>query len=604
MRRSLLALFLIAACSAPPKVTPPPLPPQAPADAGVAVPAVADAAVTPDAAVAVKAPPPRAYRTDTSTYGERAELGGTGKTFMVTSEDEHASKVGRDILAAGGNAVDAAVGVAFALAVTRPTAGNLGGGGFAVVRTATHKVDALDFREVAPAAATSDMYKAPTDSIIGPRAAGVPGSVAGLYAMHKKWGKKKWADVIAPAIELAKTGYQVSPYLASVLARRASMGPLTGEFAARFAPNGKTLEAGATVTNPELAVVLERIAKKGPDGFYKGDTAKAIATAMKTDGGLITEKDLASYKVQWRKPLTFGYRTKWLATMPPPSSGGIVLAMTANMLKDVDLAKAGWHSPSHVHWLVEVWRRAFAARNEVLGDPAYVKNIPVGKLTSQALAETLKKTITDGASKSADIKAPLEGNNTTNLCVVDSKGMAVALTTTLNTSFGSGYMVQGILFNNEMDDFATRPGQPNAYGLVQGVANKIEPGKRPLSSMSPTIVEDDKGALYMVVGAQGGPRIITAVWQTLSNVIDFNLPVTAAVAAPRVHHQHLPDDVVVEDQGLTKEADDALQAAGYTTVWNAKERIYAGANAIVKTDAGWAGGIDPRSGGGAALGDN
>jgi gamma-glutamyltranspeptidase/glutathione hydrolase len=594
--RRLLALVLVAACSSPAKISPPPLPPQAVPDAGVA--AVATRA--PDAAVA--AAPELPYRTDASDYGDRPELGGTGKTFMVASEDATASKVGRDVLASGGNAVDAAVAVAFALAVTRPTAGNIGGGGFAVVRTGKHKVSAVDFREVAPAAATPDMYKQPTESLVGPRAVGVPGSVAGLWAIHQKWGKKKWKDLVAPAIALAKNGYTVTPYLAAALKRRTKLAPLAGPFGERFAPSGVLLEAGATVTNPELAVVLERIAAKGPDGFYKGETAKDIATAMAADGGLITVKDLASYKVQWRTPITLEYRGKWLATMPPPSSGGVVIAMTANMLRNIDLAKLGWHSEGHVHWLVEVWRRAYAARNEVLGDPAYVKNLPVAKLTSQAEADRLVKTITDTATPSKDVPALLEGTNTTNFCVVDGKGMAVAMTTTLNTSFGSGYMVDGVLFNNEMDDFATRPGQPNVFGLVQGVANKVEPGKRPLSSMSPTIVEDDKG-LFMVVGAQGGPRIITSVWQVLSNVIDFGLPVSAAVAAPRIHHQHLPDDVVVEDQGITKATADALTAAGYTLVWRQPERVVAGANAIVRTGSGWSGGVDPRSGDGLAVGD-
>jgi gamma-glutamyltranspeptidase / glutathione hydrolase len=279
-----------------------------------------------------------------------------------------------------------------------------------------------------------------------------------------------------------------------------------------------------------------------------------------------------------------------------------VLALTANMLRNIDLAKLGWHSVEHVRLLVEVWRRAFAARNEVLGDPAFVKAMPLAKLLSQAEADRLAKTITDRATPSKDVPALLEGTNTTNLCVVDSKGMAVALTTTLNTSFGSGVMISGILMNNEMDDFATRPGQPNVYGLVQGTANKIEPGKRMLSSMSPTVIEDAKGELYMVVGAQGGPRIITAVWQTLSNVIDFGMPVEAAIAAPRVHHQHLPDDVVFEDEAITKGVDDMLGTLGYQRVWRMRERIGAAANAIVKTKDGWAGAADPR-GGGAAMGD-
>ena len=600
--RRLLVLLLVVACK-PSPTPPPPVPVFArPIDGGVALVTDAQPSITP-----TEQAPAIPYRTDKSDYDVDPKVAGTGKTFMVASEDEYATKVGRDMLAAGGNAVDAAVATAFALAVTRPTAGNLGGGGFAVVRTGKGKATALDFRETAPAKATPTMYESdPKSSLVGFKASGVPGSVAGLHELHRKLGKKKWADVVAPAIALAKDGYQVGPYLHDAIARRNKLAPLTGEFAARFAPDGQPLAVGAVVKNPELAAVLERIAAKGPDGFYKGETAKAIVDAMAAGGGIITAKDLTSYKAVWRQPIEFAYRGKHVMTMPVPSSGGIVLAMTANILSskalDKDLGTLGWHSADHVRLVVEAWRRAFAARNELLGDPAYVKKMPLQKLLSQPEADRLAKTIGERATPSSDVPALLEGTNTTNLSVVDSKGMAVALTTTLNTSFGSGVMISGILMNNEMDDFATRPGQPNVFGLVQGVANKVEPGKRMLSSMSPTIIEDDKGELYMVVGAQGGPRIITAVWQAMSNVIDFGMPVDAAVAAPRFHHQHLPDDVVFEDEAVTKAVDDALHALGYKTVWSMRERIGAAANAIVKTKDGWAGTADPR-GRGAAMGD-
>jgi gamma-glutamyltranspeptidase / glutathione hydrolase len=368
-----------------------------------------------------------------------------------------------------------------------------------------------------------------------------------------------------------------------------------------FMPGGKPLDVGAVVKNPELAIVLERIAKRGPDGFYKGDTAKLIVDAMQ-DGGLITAKDLAGYKALWREPIRFSYRGKKIATMPPPSSGGVVLAMTAGMLRNVDVGKLGWHSTEHVHRVVEVWRRAFAARNEVLGDPKFVKNMPIAKLVSDKEADRLAATITDRATPSQDVPAILGGTHTTHFCVVDKKGMAVAITTTLNTSFGSGVMVGGILLNNEMDDFASKPGEPNVYGLVQGAANKIEPGKRMLSSMSPTIIEDEHGELFMVVGGQGGPRIITEVWQAISNVIDFGMGPDAAIGAPRFHHQHLPDDVVFEDEAVTKEVDDQLRGLGYTIVWNAIERIGGAANAIVRTKDGWSASADPR-GGGSSLGD-
>jgi gamma-glutamyltranspeptidase/glutathione hydrolase len=596
MRR--LLILLLVACSQP---APKPLPTQPP----VPVVVVADAAVAVappgDAAVAV-GPGPK-FRTEASTFNVNPKLSATGKTFMVASEDRYATQVGHDVLAQGGNAVDAAVATAFALAVTRPNAGNLGGGGFAVIRTGKGKVSAIDFRETAPAAATADMYKDnPKASLAGYLASGVPGSVAGLEQLHKKFGKKKWADMIAPAIKLARDGYAITSDLEKIIVRGNSMSPMTGPLGAIYAPNGKPVAVGETVKNPELAVVLERIAKKGSAGFYKGETAKAIATAMHDNGGLITEKDLAGYKALWRDPIKVKYRGKLLYTMPPPSSGGIVIAMTANMLRALDLAKMGWHSTPHIHYLTEVWRRAFAARNEVLGDPAFVKNIPVAKLTSQAEADRLFATITEGATPSKDVPALIEGKHTTNLSVVDGKGMAVALTTTLNTSWGSGVMIDGVIMNNEMDDFATQIGKPNVFGLVQGAANKIEPGKRMLSSMSPTIIEDDKGELYMVVGAEGGPRIITAVWQTLSNVIDFAMPVDAAVAAQRMHHQHLPDDIAFDDEAVTREVDAELGKLGYVRTWGQPGRVFAAANAIVRTQSGWAGASDPRTGGG-AMGD-
>jgi gamma-glutamyltranspeptidase / glutathione hydrolase len=558
-----------------------------------------------DAVVAPSAPAP-AYRTASSGDHVDPALTGTGKTSMVASEEPLATKAGEDVLAHGGNAVDAAIATAFVLAVTHPSAGNLAGGGFAVVRAGRASA-ALDFRETAPAAATPDMYLDaggnPTkDSLIGDRACGVPGSVAGLWALHQKYGKTKWADLVAPAIALARDGFAVPPVLHTVLERVAKYRGAAVKTVPLWWPNGTPRAAGEVVKNPELAAVLERIAAKGAPGFYTGDTAAAIVAEMKRGGGIITAADLAGYRAVWRTPIEVGYRGRTLVVMPPPSSGGIVIAMTANMLRGQDLAKLGWHSEAHVHWLVEAWRRAFAARNEILGDPAFVKDMPLAKLLSPGYADELVKTIGDRATPSKDVPSLFEGTHTTNLSVVDKTGMAVALTTTLNTSFGNGVMVSGFMLNNEMDDFAAKPGAPNVFGLVQGTANKIEPGKRMLSSMSPTIVLDDKGQVMMVLGGQGGPRIITEVWQTLSNVIDFGMPVAAAIAAPRIHHQHLPDDVVVEDDAITREVAAALKAAGYTLVWGKPERIYGAVNAIARTPDGWQGAADPR-GGGAAIGD-
>jgi gamma-glutamyltranspeptidase/glutathione hydrolase len=564
-------------------------------------------AVAPRDAGPPDAPPPIApvYRTEASGTHVDPAVAGTGKTFMVVSESDQATKVGRDILAAGGNAVDAAIATAFALAVAHPTAGNIAGGGFAVVRVARGKTVAIDFRETAPGAATADMYldaagKPTKASLIGHRASGVPGSVAGLWALHQKLGKLPWKDLVEPAIELARDGFIVDEHTAQSIEQAASSLlelKATGEI---WVPNRIPRAAGSTVRIPQLAVALERIRDHGPDGFYKGATAQAIVDEMRAGGGLITAEDLAGYKAAWREPLRVSYRGRTLYAMPPPSSGGITLAIAANVFRTEELGTLAWHGAEHIHRLVEVWRRAFAARNELLGDPAFVKDMPIDKLVSPAYGARLAATITDRATPSKDIPALIEGNHTTNLCTVDANGMAVAMTTTLNTSWGSRVTVHGFLMNNEMDDFTAKPGSPNVFGLVQGAATKIEPGKRMLSSMSPTVVEDAKGEVELVVGAQGGPRIITAVWQTLSNVIDFGKPADEAVALPRIHHQHLPDKVFVEADAIDQATADKLKADGYTLDFNV--RSLAAANAIVRTPAGWAGAADPRRGG-AAMGD-
>jgi gamma-glutamyltranspeptidase/glutathione hydrolase len=591
--RWLLLAFVLTACHR----SPPPPPKEGAGSGSAYVPPAppADAPIVPN------------YRTDQSTDHVEAAVAGTGKTFMVVSEAEQATKVGKDILAGGGNAVDAAIATAFALAVVHPSAGNLGGGGFAVVRVAAGKAVALDFREVAPGAATADMYldkdgKPTKQSLRGYRASGVPGSVAGLWTLHQKLGKKPWKELVEPAIALARDGFPIDEGTHNSIVLRASElleDPKTGDI---WLPGRVPRETNATVAIPQLAVALERIRDSGADGFYKGETAKAIADEMKRGGGLITLDDLAKYQAVWREPLRFTYRGFSLASMPPPSSGGIVLAMTAGLLGKTDIGKLAWHGFDHVHLLVEVWRRTFAARNELLGDPAFVKDMPVDKLTSQPYLDKLGATIGSGATPSKDVAALIEGNHTTNLVVVDGQGMGVAITTTLNTAWGSGITIHGFLMNNEMDDFTAKPGSPNVFGLVQGAANKIEPGKRMLSSMSPTIIENDKGELAMVVGAQGGPRIITAVWQTISNVLDFHRTAAQAVALPRVHHQHLPDKVFVEEDSISADTDKQLKAAGYATDFSQSPRSFGAASAIVRTTTGWEGAADPR-GGGAAMGD-
>ncbi len=587
--RRLAVLALLLACSKRSEPLPAPPVAAAPVDAG-----------HPDAAL-------EKFRTASSDMHVEPALAGTAKTYMVSSEAPLATQVGRDVLAAGGNAVDAAVATAFALAVVHPSAGNLGGGGFAVIHVAPGKDLALDFRETAPAAATAEMYldkngKQTEASLTGGRASGVPGSVAGLFALHAKLGKKPWKELVAPAIKLAREGFVIDEHLHDGLVRRADRMAKFPATAAIWTPDKKPRATGDKVAIPDLAAVLERIADKGPDGFYKGETAAMIVAEMKRDDGLITAADLEGYKAIWRDPIHFSYRGDGFVTMPPPSSGGIVMAMTANVLRKVELGKLPWHGAEHVHWLVEAWRRGFAARNELLGDPTFVKDIPVARLISTDYADKLAATITERATPSKAILPLLEGTHTTNLSVVDGGGMAVALTTTLNTAYGSGVTVAGagFLMNNEMDDFTTKPGSPNVFGLVQGVANKIEPGKRMLSSMSPTIIVDDKGAPIMVVGAGGGPRIITGVWQVISNVIDFKMAVAAAGAAPRLHHQHLPDAVSIEADAIDQDTDAALKGRGYTLKWG--EDYFGAITAIVRTATGWEGTADRRNGG-AAMGD-
>ena len=602
----LAALALIVACKreAPPPSTPP---------------AVVVTEVPSDAApVPIDAPPPEYRESETVTPDPKVVA--TGKTHMVVTESDDATKVGHAVLQTGGNAVDAAVATALTLAVTHPSAGNLTGGGFAVVRIGKGKATTLDFRETAPAVASRDMYlddkgQVTRASLEGWRASGVPGSVAGLYALHQKLGKKPWKELVQPAIDLARNGFVLDEHSAWGLAARVKLLEKNPASAAFWLPGGKPREAGETVVNTELATVLERIRDKGADGFYKGPTAKAINDAMAANGGTITAADLAGYKAVWRDPLRFAYRGASVVSMPLPSSGGLVLAMTAGILRTHELGKLPWHGAEHTHFIIEAWRRAYSARNGILGDPGYVKEQSYSKLLVPAYLDKLAATITDKATKSADVPPLLEGDHTTNLCVVDASGMAVVITTTLNTGWGSGVTISGMLMNNEMDDFASKPGSANVYGLVQLEANKIEPGKRMLSSMSPTFVEDAKGDLLMMVGAQGGPRIISAVWQTLSNVVDFGKGAGEALALPRFHHQHLPDKVFVEARSLTKETADDLTGRGYTLEWTPAlvfdprtkrqlpARGFGAANAIVRTANGWEASADPREGG-AALGDH
>jgi len=522
---------------------------------------------------------------------------------MVATDAPLATRVGAEVLSSGGNAVDAAVATAFALAVVLPMAGNIGGGGFAVVRTAKGETAALDFRERAPVAATSDMYierkgEVTDRSVTGHLASGVPGSVAGLRDLHKRYGSMDWKDLVAPAIGLAGDGFTVdSSFAASVAdeADRLKKFPVSRDL---FVPEGNPIPPGTIWRNPDLARTLRRIAEHGPDGFYGGETADLIVSEMERGGGLITHEDLQSYEAKWREPVEFNYRGHRIISMPPPSSGGLTMALIANILEGYDLPELGRGSPDALHVTAEAMRRSFAYRNHYLGDPDFV-DIPSDVFLSKANAALLRRGISfDRATPSSEISPGFGtaygvGDNTTHFSVVDGEGNAVALTTTLNLSYGSAVTVAGagFLLNNEMDDFAARPGAPNAFGLVQGEANAIEPGKRMLSSMTPTIVVRD-GRTVLITGASGGPRIITGVFQVISNVVDHGLDISDALCAPRIHHQHLPDSLYYESGGLTEARIAGLKNRGHRV--GPRRGVIAVAASILRRDSLWTGASDPR----------
>jgi gamma-glutamyltranspeptidase/glutathione hydrolase len=530
---------------------------------------------------------------------------------MIATDSALATRVGHDILATGGNAVDAAVATAFALAVVFPTAGNIGGGGFLVARVGGASY-ALDFRETAPRASTRDMYlgpdgKATHDSREGWRSVGVPGSVAGLYEAWQKLGSKHktWPQLLAPAIDLADRGFVVDDAFQKTVARVEEQLKKDPASAALYLPGGALPAVGATFRDPDLAGVLRRIAAQGPSGFYRGTVAETLAAAMKKGGGLVTADDLRGYKAKWRTPFEYEYRGHKVIGMPPPSSGGITMAMIAHVLSAYDLHALGFHSPAEIHLVAEAMRRAFAARNATLGDPDFVQN-PIETLASDAWAEAQRKTIReDRATSTSELFAPAapvhEGPHTTHLSVVDGDGNAVAMTTTLNAWYGSGVTAPGLGFvlNDEMDDFTTVPGTENMFGLVQKEPNAIAPGKRMLSSMSPTIVLGENGAPELVIGAAGGSRIITAVFQEMSNVLDFGMSVPDAVRAPRVHQQDAPDMILYEPHGLPEDVRHALEAMGHVTQ---EVEHLADAPAIGRLGALWEGAAEPRRDGSLAEG--
>jgi gamma-glutamyltranspeptidase / glutathione hydrolase len=536
------------------------------------------------------------------------------RRFIVVSDAPIATRAGADRLARGGNAIDAAITVAFVLAVVYPEAGNLGGGGFAVVRDAHGGRAALDFRETAPARAHRSMYvreqpggstpapgSSPSPSREGHLAAGVPGSVAGLWALHQRYGTAPWAALVGPAIELAEDGFEVDERLARAIA---DAEPKLGRFAtsrALLLPAGHPPRAGDVLRNPELGATLRRIAEQGPAGFYGGATAELVTREMERGGGLLTLADLARYEPRWRAPIELEYHGHTIVSMPPPSSGGVALALIANMLEKDALGP--YHGPTHVHLLAEAMRRAFADRNSLLGDPDFV-SMPLGSLLSEAYAAERRGSFTSRATPSSQVAQGLprpEGEHTTHFAVVDGDGSAVSLTTTLNDFFGSGVSVEGagFLLNDEMDDFTTEPGKPNLYGLVQGEANAIAPEKRMLSSMAPTLVLDPSGAVRVVAGARGGPRIITATWQVISNILDFGMDASAAVRAPRVHQQWYPDELLLESGGFSPEQSASLEALGYAlrTVADLASAPVIARDALTSR---WTAAPDPRRGGAAA----
>ena len=568
------------------------------------------------ASLAVAVAPAFAQRADTPPASETVSREAmfhppVARNGMVAAEDAVAAEVGVEILRKGGNAVDAAVATGFAMAVTHPQAGNLGGGGFMLIALpARNKTIAIDYREMAPATATRDLFIGPDGEVDNEKArysrasAGVPGTVAGLIHALETYGTMSLADILAPAIRLAQDGITVPRGLAFELAgnvKRFEKDPSSVKYFLH--PEGRPYAPGETLKQPDLARTLRSIATEGRRGFYEGPVADAIVAEMGAGGGLITAEDLKAYRVVEREPVRGNYRGFEVASMPPPSSGGAHLIEMLNILEGFDLKAAGHNSADYLHRLVEAMRRAYADRAEHMGDPDFWK-VPVAGLTSETYAERLRNSIDLArASKSADISAgsppAREGEQTTHFSVMDKDGNAVANTYTLNFTFGSGYSVDGagFLLNNEMDDFSAKPGVPNAFGLIGGDANAIEARKRPLSSMTPTIVLKD-GKPYIVTGSPGGSTIITVVLQVLLNMLEFDMNVMEATAAPRIHHQWLPDTVLTE-RGIPVDTVHLLEGRGFIFPrgpdGRLMQRILGRANTVAKQGGYVFGAADPRS---------
>ncbi|MCG8339274.1 MAG: gamma-glutamyltransferase [Proteobacteria bacterium] len=534
------------------------------------------------------------------------------KNGMVVTSHTLATKEALKVLKDGGNAVDAAVTAAFALAVTQPRSGNIGGGGFMLISSEkTNEVVAIDYREKAPSAATRDMYLDKNGNVdknlsrYSHLSSGVPGTVAGLALALDKYGTISLQKALAPAIKLAEKGFVVTPrFSKGIKSREKHLKKWTSSRKIFFKPNGKYYEPGDRFVQKDLANTLKRISKQGIAGFYKGKTAELIVAEMKKHGGLITKQDLADYKPAIRKPVLGTYRGHDIYSMTTPSSGGIHIIQILNILEGFPIGSLGLNSAQTIHYMAEAMTRAYADRSKFLGDSDFVK-VPVPGLTSKKYATSLRKKINPKkASNSKNIlpgKPPgYESNETTHFSVVDNKGIAVSNTYTINFSYGSRIVVEGagFLLNNEMDDFSAKPGVPNAYGLLGGEANKIEPNKRMLSSMSPTIVKKN-GKNFLVTGSPGGARIITTTLQVIMNVIDHNLNIQAAVNAPRIHHQWLPDEIRIE-QGISPDTIRLLEGMGHKVV--KKSAMGAIQSIMIAPDGTFYGGADPRRSTSAAMG--
>jgi gamma-glutamyltranspeptidase/glutathione hydrolase len=536
---------------------------------------------------------------------------------MVASTNEVASQVGVEIMKRGGNAVDAAIAVAFALAVTHPAAGNLGGGGFMMIRLKDGRTTAIDYREMAPATAHRDVYldkngnliEGEGGSLVGYRAAGVPGTVRGMELALKKYGSGKltWAQLVEPARQLAGRGFVVNHSLAHSLYSNREYLEKYAETKRIYLKGGQYYKEGELFRQPELAATFARLQRFGPNEFYEGETARLIVADMKRNNGLMTMEDLRGYLAKERTPVRGNYRGYEIISMPPPSSGGAVLIEMLNILEGFDVQKLEASSSDRYHLMAEAMRRAFADRAEYMGDSDFVK-VPVPGLIDKAYAATLRATInTERASTSAEVRAGrpagYESEETTHFTVVDAEGNAVSNTYTLNNSYGSAAVAKGtgMLLNDEMDDFAAKPGTPNLYGLIQGERNAVAPKKRPLSAMTPTIVLRKDGSLWFTIGSPGGPTIINTVLCVITNVIDYEMNIQQAIDFPRIHHQWLPDELVGEPFGLSGDTQKALTARGHKL---AKLRYLGDAEGImIEEKTGMRlGATDPRRSDGQAVG--